>query len=138
MNSIKDIVLKELTSHNNNSGNLVPIEFLKDLNTDIKRSFIVTSSKENIVRGKHAHKELTQFLICLKGVCKIICDDGFSKKNYTLSKPNQVLYIPSHIWSEQHYLNKSTILLVLCDDSFKESDYLRNYSEFLSFRGKNN
>lgn len=136
MNSVEDISLKDLTSHNNKTGNLIPIEFLKDLNSDIKRSFIVSSSKEDIVRGKHAHKDLTQFLICVSGECKIICDDGKSKKFFILNKPNQVLCIPSHIWSEQYYLNKSTILLVFCDDYFKESDYIRNYSEFISFRKK--
>tara|TARA_B100000212_G_scaffold325134_1_gene286563 strand:- start:1613 stop:2032 length:420 start_codon:yes stop_codon:yes gene_type:complete len=136
MNSIKDVVLKNLTSHNNNSGNLVPIEFLKDLNTEIKRSFIISSDKENIIRGKHAHKDLNQFLICLRGTCKIICDDGITKKNFTLNRPDQVLYIPNHIWSEQNYINKSTILLVFCDDYFKESDYIRNYSDFKLFREK--
>ena len=136
MNSVEDIFLRDLTLHNNNTGNLIPIEFLKDLNSDIKRSFIVSSSTEDIVRGKHAHKDLTQFLICVSGECKIICDDGTSKKFFILNKPNQVLCIPSHIWSEQNYLNKSTILLVFCDDYFKESDYIRNYSEFISFRKK--
>ena len=136
MNSVEDIFLKDLTSQNNKTGNLIPIEFLKDLNSDIRRSFIVSSSKEGIVRGKHAHKDLTQFLICVSGECKIICDDGKSKKIFILNKPNQVLCIPSHIWSEQYYLNKSTILLVFCDDYFKESDYIRNYSEFISFRKK--
>ena len=49
---------------------------------------------------------LNQFLICLRGTCKIICDDGITKKNFTLNRPDQVLYIPNHIWSEQNYINK--------------------------------
>lgn len=134
MNTIEDIILKDLCSHNNKTGCLIPIEYLKDLKSDIKRSFIVSSSQENTIRGKHAHINLNQFLICISGKCKVICDDGSSKKTFNLCKPNQVLCIPNQIWSEQQYQEISTILLVLCDDDFKESDYIRNYSDFISFR----
>ena len=134
MNAVKDIVLKDLCSQNNKTGSLIPIEYSKDLKSDIKRSFIVTSSEENIIRGKHAHINLNQFLICLNGKCKVICDDGSAKKTFNLNKPNQVLCIPNQIWSEQYYQDISTILLVLCDDEFKESDYIRNYADFISFR----
>ena len=48
MNYLKDIRLLELTNHINDSGQLSSIDFMNDLNSDIKRSFIVISTKATI------------------------------------------------------------------------------------------
>ena len=63
MNYLKDIRLLELTNHINDSGQLSSIDFMNDLNSDIKRSFRNIYTKK-LKRGKHAHRELTQFLVC--------------------------------------------------------------------------
>ena len=75
MNFVENIILKNLKKHINKTGNLVSIDYAKDLNCDIKRSFIVSSTKD-VVRGRHAHKKLNQFLVCLNGKCEITCKDG--------------------------------------------------------------
>ena len=134
MNYLKDIYLLELTNHINDSGQLSSIDFMNDLNSDIRRSFIVSTLKENVVRGRHAHKELTQFLVCVNGKSRILCDDGETKKSFILDSPNKVLYVPCQIWSEQEYIIRGTTLMVLCDDIYKENDYIRNYADFLLFR----
>ena len=134
MNYCKDIYLLELTNHMNDSGQLSSIDFMNDLNSDIKRSFIVSTLKENVVRGRHAHRELNQFIVCVNGKSRILCDDGEIKKTFILDSPNKVLYVPSQIWSEQEYIMRDTTLMVLCDDIYKENDYIRNYSDFLLFR----
>ena len=103
------------------------------LKSIVKRTFIVNSSIKT-TRGRHAHKELTQFLICVNGICEVICDDGYSKKKFILDSPNKILKIPNQIWAEQHYLVKNTSLLVMCDDVFREEDYIRDYEKFREFR----
>ena len=80
VNTNKDIILTVLKSHHNENGNLVAIDHQTDLKNIIKRTFIVTSS-EKTIRGRHAHKELTQYLICVNGICEVICDDSNSKKS---------------------------------------------------------
>ena len=133
MNTNKDVLLKNLPFNKNELGNLYVFEYEKDLGKIIKRSFLVTCS-EKAHRGKHAHKKLTQFLVCITGRCKVICDDGLSKKEITLNSPHQLLKIPSQIWAEQFYQEKNTSLLVMCDDIFNENDYIRDYKLFIKYR----
>lgn len=116
----------------NNEASLTVYENIKNVPFNMARLFVIKSS-ENCNRGFHAHKECSQLLIVLNGTCKVICDDGHSRKEITLNKASEGLLIPPTIWAEQEYL-PDTILLVLTDKPYDESDYLRNYDEFLEFR----
>lgn len=133
MNFVENIILINLKKHINKTGSLVSIDYAKDLNCDIKRSFIVSSTKD-VVRGRHAHKKLNQFLVCLNGKCEITCKDGTKEKIYTLNNSNEVLFVPNQIWAEQKYLSNNSVLLVLCDDIYLESDYIRDYKLFKQYR----
>ena len=133
MNTNKDVLLKNLPFKKSEFGNLFVFDYEKDLGKIIKRSFLVSCS-EKTHRGKHAHKNLTQFLVCTTGKCKVVCDDGISKKEIILNSPNQLLKIPNQIWAEQFYQEKNTTLLVMCDDIYKEEDYIRDYNFFIKYR----
>ncbi len=106
----------------------------KEVPLKIERLFVI-KAMDHISRGSHAHKECSQILIALNGECKVVCDDGRQKKSFTLNEPNQGLHIPPTIWAEQEY-EKDTILMVLTDQPYDESDYIRNYKDFLKFRNK--
>ena len=133
MNTLENIFYINLKKNINKTGTLIAIDYEEDLNFNIKRSFIVTASK-NAIRGNHAHKELNQFLICLNGSCEITCKDGVKEKKFLLENPNKALFVPNQIWASQKYLSNQSILLVLCDDKYIESDYLREYELFKTFR----
>tara|TARA_Y100000739_G_C20605436_1_gene465349 strand:+ start:1351 stop:1764 length:414 start_codon:yes stop_codon:yes gene_type:complete len=133
MNTNKDVLLKDLPFKKSEFGNLFVFDYEKDLGKIIKRSFLVNCSEKSH-RGKHAHKNLTQFLVCISGICKVRCDDGSSKKEITLDRPNKLLKIPNQIWAEQFYQEKNTSLLVMCDDIYKENDYIRDYKLFIKYR----
>lgn len=99
----------------------------------VQRFFIITA-KKNEQRGQHAHRQLTQYLICLHGSCEVTCDDGKEKKTFLLDRASQGLYIPPGIWAEQWYHQENTILLVACDALYDEKDYIREYDLFLKYR----
>ncbi|KAB8028015.1 sugar 3,4-ketoisomerase [Fluviispira multicolorata] len=99
----------------------------------VQRLFIV-KSQEKSKRGYHAHKECSQLLIALNGECLITCDDGNERKEFLLNKPSEGLLIPPTIWAEQDY-SFDAILLVLTDKFYNENDYMRDYNDFLTFRG---
>ena len=99
----------------------------------MKRIFVIKASKATN-RGAHAHKECAQLLVVLNGKCTVTCDDGTNKKIHTLTNPDQGLLIPPTIWAEQKY-DLGTTLMVLTDQPYDEGDYLRNYDDFLTFRG---
>ena len=116
-------------------GKLVPIEFEKNFDISIKRSFLVFGNN-NSIRGNHAHIKCNQFLCCLSGSCKIKYDDGENSCSKVLDNPTKILKIPSMIWSSQKYISQNSILLVFCDQDFSEEDYIRDYEIFLEYRKK--
>lgn len=85
-------------------------------------------------RGRHAHKQCVQVMVCLTGRCDVTVDDGKGRKTMQLARPQDALYVPATIWAEQSYREPGTILMVLCDQLYDEADYIRDYDEFRSWR----
>ena len=133
LNTLDDVRLIDLQTIPDDTGRLIIMESGDSLNMVLKRVFTVLDHK-NIRRGRHAHKECTQILICQRGVCEVLCDDGSQKNTLVIDNPSKGLYIPPSIWSEQFYKTDNTLLLVLCDRLYEKEDYIRDYAEFKSFR----
>lgn len=128
MSLIKQIDFKTL---GDDRGSLIALESYKNIPFDIKRVYYIFDTKQGVAREFHAHKALTQVLICVKGSCRILLDDGKQKEWATLNQPNQGLMIESFIWHEMHDFSKDCVLMVLASDYYDESDYIRDYDEFL-------
>ena len=126
--SIKNIKKINLPIINDKNGSLFFIENKKN-DFKIKRVFFV-NTKKNSTRGKHAHKKITQIMICVLGKVEITCDDGIKKKKFVLNKKNQCLIVPKLIWSTLKYKSKNTILSVLCSGYYSENEYIRDYEKF--------
>ena len=88
---------------------------------------------EGVVRGYHAHKTLQQILVCIHGSCKIRLDNGKEKKVVPLEKPYEGLYVSNSMWREMFDFSPDAVLMVLASDFYDESDYIRNYDEFLEY-----
>ena len=93
-------------------------------------------TKPGVTRGKHAHKCLKQILICVKGSCKVLLDDGTEKTITLLDRPNKGLYIESNMWREMYDFSEDAVLMVLASELYNESDYIRNYDDFLTYVGE--
>ena len=102
----------------------------------MRRVFTV-HAHEAVERGRHAHRECKQAMICLAGACDIVVDDGKVRKTISLTSPHEALYVPPSIWAEQSYLQPGSILMVLCDRNYDEADYIRNCNAFLAYRSAN-
>lgn len=120
-------------SHGDNRGQLVAINENKDISFDIKRVYYMYETTSGVTRGKHAHKSLEQILICTSGSCKVLLDDGYEKKTIVLNNPSEGLYIGSNIWREMFDFSNNAVLMVLASDFYDESDYIRDYNEFMEF-----
>jgi dTDP-4-dehydrorhamnose 3,5-epimerase-like enzyme len=136
MKSLQDVRLLQWKPLAGPNGSLVPVEAGKEISYGLKRLFYVYGVKPGEVRGRHAHRECQQTLVCLKGKCEVTCDDGREKRQFLLDSPTMALYIPPTVWAEQKYLTGEEILLVLTDQFYNESDYIRDYAEFKEFRGE--
>lgn len=113
-------------------GNLSFAEYGQHLPFEPKRYFIVFDVPSVEVRGEHAHRELHQFLICLKGRCSVALDDGLHRDEVILDRPNVGLHLPPMIWASQYQYSSDAVLLVLASDIYKSEDYIRDYDEYLA------
>jgi dTDP-4-dehydrorhamnose 3,5-epimerase-like enzyme len=132
-NLLESIRITDIWNYSEENGYLIVVESKKDIPYLIQRTFVVFASA-NQVRGQHAHKKCSQFLICLNGSVDVKCDDGMSTSVYSLTNPFQGLMIPPGIWAEQIYKADNSIMMVLCDQKFEEEEYIRDYGTFISFK----
>ena len=118
--------------HGDERGQLVALEEFKDLPFEIKRVYYMYDTGEGIHRGFHAHKTLKQILICIHGSCKVLLDNGQEKKIVSLEKPYEGLYISHNMWREMYDFSPDAVLMVLASEYYDESDYIRDYDQFLN------
>ena len=97
-----------------------------------ERYFVVYDVPSAELRGEHAHKGCEQFLICLHGSCRVLLDDGKSRCEVTLDRPDTGLYMPALVWGTQYRYTKDAVLLVFASRPYEASDYLRTYDDFLA------
>ena len=121
----------QFQSHGDDRGSLVALEDHKNIPFTIKRAYYIFNTKKDVRRGFHAHKKLKQLAIVLKGSCRFLLDDGKEKIELCLDNPEQGLFIESFIWREMYEFSDDCVLLVLADSFYDESDYIRDYQEFL-------
>ena len=117
--------------HGDDRGQLVALEEYKDIPFAIKRVYFMYDTVAGVVRGHHAHKSLEQILVCIHGSCKVRLDNGREKKVVPLERPYEGLYIAHNIWREMFDFSSDAVLLVLASNLYDESDYIRDYDEFL-------
>ena len=116
-----------------NSGVLASIEVETDISWSVERIFFI-SSKLPEERGNHAHKTCKQFFVCVSGEVKILCKDGNSEKEFQLSGFGNNLYVPPGIWVNINMGSKTSIA-VITDQTYDESDYIRNWDDFMIYTG---
>ena len=121
----------ELPNLGDQRGGLVVAETCKNIPFDLKRLYYIFDAKPDVPRGFHAHKELHQIAFCIKGKCKMLMDNGFAKEEVWLDQPTKGLQIPPMIWHEMHDFSEDCVLLVLASEHYDESDYIRDYADFI-------
>jgi dTDP-4-dehydrorhamnose 3,5-epimerase-like enzyme len=112
-------------------GSLITLENNSTIPFNIKRVYYLFNTKKGVRRGFHAHKKLEQIIISISGSCKIFLDNGLHREVVLLNRPDRGLFLKSLIWREIYDFSKDCILLVLANEYYDESDYIRDYNEFL-------
>lgn len=125
------VELIDLPSFGDERGGLVAIESNQSIPFHVKRLYYIFNTETDKSRGFHAHIDLKQVAICLKGSCRFVLDNGHYKEEVVLNSPTQGLVIKGLIWREMHEFSEDCILLVLASEHFSEDDYIRDYDEFL-------
>lgn len=133
-NRVFDCTLIELPKIKNRVGNITVIENSIEIPFDIKRIFYLYDIPGGEDRGAHAHRECHQFLIAASGSFEVQLDDGIVKKTVMLNQPYRGLHIPPGIWASELNFSSGAICLVMASHNYAESDYLRNYQEYIKYK----
>ena len=121
----------EFEEHGDERGVLISLEEQRNIPFEIRRCYFMYNLLPGVSRGFPAHKTLRQVLVCVRGSCKILLDDGTEKAVVPLDRPNKGLYITADTWREMFDFSEDAVLMVLADQLYDESDYIRNYDAFL-------
>jgi dTDP-4-dehydrorhamnose 3,5-epimerase-like enzyme len=121
----------------NDEGILTVIEKSHNLPFPVKRIFYICGAPAGLVRGRHAHRKLKQILFCPSGSCDFILDDGHERRTIEVRTPDHGIYIYGHIWVEFTNFSPNCVVMSLASAEYDESDYIRDYDEFLHFVGRN-
>ncbi len=113
-------------------GSLVVLESDRNIPFHITRVYYLYGLSADIPRGFHAHRKLRQVAVCINGKCEMLMDDGKSRQKVVLDSSSKGLLIDTMQWHEMHNFTEDCILMVLASDHYNESDYIRNYEEFLN------
>lgn len=135
MSSIDDCRIIDLPKIANRRGNITIVEGGHHIPFEIERIYYLYDVPGGAVRGGHAHKKLQQLVISVMGAFDVLLDDGYRKKVVHLDRAYFGLFIPNMIWRELENFSSGGICLVLASLPYDESDYYRNYDEFLDVVG---
>ena len=112
-------------------GSLVALEGNKSVPFDIKRVYYIFGTKEGVSRGFHAHLNLKQVVVCVKGSCRFVLDNGKQKEEIILDDATEGLLIEGLTWREMYDFSPDCVLIILANKYYNENDYIRDYDEFL-------
>lgn len=116
-------------------GSLTVGEFDRSIPFAVKRYFMVFDVPSMETRGEHAHRECHQFLICVRGSCAVVADDGEHRQEFLLDKPDVGVHLPPMVWGIQYKYSADAVLLVYASHYYDGADYIRNYAEFRQLVG---
>lgn len=128
---VKGVTVHHLPLVHDLRGDLSVGEFERSVPFAPQRYFIVFGVPNREIRGEHAHRACHQFLVCARGDCSVIADDGTHKAEVRLDAPNKGLYLPPMTWGIQYKHSPDAVLLVFASHWYDAGDYIREYEQFL-------
>jgi UDP-2-acetamido-3-amino-2,3-dideoxy-glucuronate N-acetyltransferase len=129
--TVKGVALHRLKRVEDLRGNLLVGEFTRELPFVPARFFTIFDVPGAHVRGEHAHYSCEQFLICLRGTCSIVAEDGHHREEIVLDSPDYGMYICPMTWTTLYRFSTEAMLLVFASAFYDPDDYIRDYDVFL-------
>lgn len=129
-------MIHELKTFTDPRGSLTVAEIEKDIPFLVRRAFWIYDVPDYQQRGRHANKEIHEFLVVLKGKVEISLENKDGIQHYCLDSPDKGLHVSPFTWIELHYFSPDAVLLVLSSHSYQPDTYINSYEEFLNIIGK--
>jgi acetyltransferase-like isoleucine patch superfamily enzyme len=129
--AVRGVTLHRLPLAVDLRGSLSVGEVGQHIPFDVQRYFLVFDVPSAETRGEHAHRECHQFLVCVAGKMAVMADDGKTRQELVLDKPNLGIHLPPMTWAVQYKYSADAVLLVVASHHYAAADYIRDYDEFL-------
>lgn len=136
--AVSGVTVHELPRIADMRGSLSVGEFERSIPFAAKGYFLVFDVPSSEIRGERAHCVCHQFLICIKGRCTVVADDGKQRSEFLLDRPNLGVFLPAMTWGIQYKYSSDAVLLVFASEYYDANDYIRDYSEFIKLVGQSN
>lgn len=134
-NSVYDCSILGLSRHHTDrQGNLTVVENSLTVPFEVKRVYYLYDVPGGVSRGGHAHHMQYQLIVAASGSFSVTLDDGCVKRTFLLNHPYQGLLVPPGIWNTLEDFSSGAVCMVLASDYYDESDYIREYEEFLTLK----
>lgn len=132
MMSVEDCKIIDLPKITDPRGNISFIEGGQHIPFDIKRVYYLYDVPGGSDRGSHAHKNLHQFVVAMSGSFDITLDDGKEKRKFQLNRSYNGLYVCPMMWRDLDNFSSGAVCMVLASEHYEETDYIRDYQQFLT------
>lgn len=121
----------QLQQHGDHGGMLVALEEQRNVPFVIRRVYYIFATKNDVRRGRHAHRYLHQLAVAVRGSVTFLLDDGSGPVEVVLDNPAHGLMLGRMVWRELHDFSEDCVLMVLADHLYDPDDYITDYADFL-------
>ena len=132
--TVSDCRILELPKFLDARGNLSFAEQNNHIPFEIQRTYWIYDVPGGESRGGHAFRENQEVVIALSGAFDVVVDDGAERKTFRLERSYYGLYIPNGLWRSMENFSTNSFALEFGSVAFSESDYVRDYDEFLKLK----
>nr|WP_299161699.1 FdtA/QdtA family cupin domain-containing protein [uncultured Eudoraea sp.] len=117
-------------------GNLSWFENSNQIPFDIKRTYFINDVPGGEIRGGHAFRKSTEFIVALSGSLDVVLNDGNKEIKYSLNRSDYGLYIPNLIWRKMENFSANAFALIVSSISYNTADYIRDFENFQIIRNE--
>ncbi len=111
-------------------GSLCKVEALRDVPFDVKRVYWITSVPPGAVRGRHAHRSVTELLVAVSGTFVVHWRGANGSGSVTLRAPCDALLVPPSYWRDLEEFSADAVCLVLASGYYDPDEYVDDPAEF--------
>ncbi len=113
-------------------GTLSVVEWEQHLPFLPKRFYWIDQADAAASRGLHCHWNGHEVMLALRGSFTILTDDGRTRTEFVMDRPDAGLYVPARVWHEVYGFRDGALCAVLASGAYDPADDCRDYREFLA------
>ena len=130
--SVYECSIVELSRHHHEKGNITVVENSSTIPFEVRRTYYLYDIPGGESRG--GHRKLQQLIVAASGSFSVTLNDGRVKRTFVMNRPYQGLLIVPGIWRTLEDFSSGSVCLVLASEKYEESDYIRDYEEFIKYK----